>query len=227
MDNGWIKIYRGLTVWRWYTEPNTIRLYLHLLLKATTKETPYRDFTLMPGQYAASLSQLGNELKMSARELRTAINNLVTTNELTIKTTNKFTLFSIQNWGKYQFCDKQNDKQTDKQKTNDIEQEYNNINTPTPGVRVREGLTPKENELFEKFLEMWSWQHGKGKRMSPYAEEGQLLNLLRLPEDTRIEALTRAITESWKNIHDIRRDARGRFIKEEKSFDVNDPSTWE
>ena len=158
---------------------------------------------------------------------RKSISNLVATNELTIKTTNKYTLFSVQNWGKYQFFDKQNDKQTDKQKTNDIEQEDKNIYTPTSGVRVREGLTQKENDLFEKFLDMWAWQHGKGKKMSPYAEEGQLLNLLRLPQETRVKALNRAITESWKNIHDIRRDSKGRFIKQEKNFDINDPSTWE
>ena len=74
---------------------------------------------------------------------------------------------------------------------------------------------------------MWAWQHGKGKKMSPYAEEGQHLNLLRLPAETRMEALQRAITESWKNIHDIRRDANGRFRKADNNFDVNDPSTWE
>ena len=204
---------------------NTKDLYLHLLLYAAIKETPFMNFTLMPGEYVSTIKALSYELGISEKGIRVAIAHLVETNDVAIKTTNKYTIFQVQNWDKYQSNSNQEGTQNGNQRAG-VEQEDNNIyNTPT--LRVREGLSDEENELFEKFLEMWSWQHGKGKRMSPYAEEGQLMNLIRLPKETRVKALNRAITESWKNIHDIRRDSKGRFIKQEKNFDINDPSTWE
>ena len=59
---------------------------------------------------------------LSVREIRTALNNLKSTSELTSKTTNKYTLIKVENWALYQsdeiISDKQIDKQLDNQKTN-------------------------------------------------------------------------------------------------------------
>ena len=33
-DTGWISLYRKFTEWEWYTDANTMRVFLHLLLKA-------------------------------------------------------------------------------------------------------------------------------------------------------------------------------------------------
>ncbi len=34
---GFIKIHRSLIDWEWYTEPNTFRVFIHLLMLATHK----------------------------------------------------------------------------------------------------------------------------------------------------------------------------------------------
>jgi len=54
-DNGWIKIHRKLLDWEWYDEPNTFRLFLHLLLKANHKPRNYRGVIIETGQVVTGL----------------------------------------------------------------------------------------------------------------------------------------------------------------------------
>ena len=39
--SGWIKIHRQILEWEWYSDTNTFRVFLHLLLKANHKEKKY------------------------------------------------------------------------------------------------------------------------------------------------------------------------------------------
>lgn len=242
MNEGWIKIYRELTVWRWYTEPNAIRLYLHLLLKATTKELPYRDIVLSPGQYATSLTKLMSELNMSKQEVRTAIKQLVSTQEITQEVTHKYTVFSVQNWKKYQLSNTVSNTVSNTILTHSIEQEKRNNILPSPAPacaceggeksevkEVKEdkefkfdfnfedlvrntNLAAAEKNLFGEFIKNWEYYYGRGKKMTIFIASAQLERLIRLPKEDREEALKRAISQNWQNIHDIRRDANGRFI---------------
>lgn len=229
MNEGWIKVYRELTVWRWYTEPNAIRLYLHLLLKATTKELPYRDIVLSPGQYATSLSKLMSELNMSKQEVRTAIKQLVSTQEITQQVTHKYTIFSVQNWQKYQLSNTVSNTVSNTILTQSIEQEERNNILPSPAPAgaceggekefdfnfddlVKNSLSETEKKLFKNYIRNWEVYYGKGKKMTIFIATAQLERLIRLPQSDREEALNRAISQNWQNIHDIRRDANGRFV---------------
>ena len=49
MSNGWIKIHRQIIEWEWYDEPNVMRLFLHLLLKANHKDKNYRGKVIKKG----------------------------------------------------------------------------------------------------------------------------------------------------------------------------------
>ena len=42
-NEGFVKLPRTLLDWRWYTEPNALRLYIHLLLKANFKEIVWKN----------------------------------------------------------------------------------------------------------------------------------------------------------------------------------------
>ena len=55
------------------------------------------------------------ELEISERAVRTALNHLKSTNEVTIKVTNQFSIVTIVNWAKYQGRDDENDQQNDQQ----------------------------------------------------------------------------------------------------------------
>ncbi|MCK3686163.1 hypothetical protein [Maribellus sp. YY47] len=88
--------------WEWYTEPNTFRVFTHLLLQANFEPQKWKGIDLLPGQLIIGRKQLADELKLSERQIRTSLNRLKSTNELTIKTTNRFSIVTICKWSQYQ-----------------------------------------------------------------------------------------------------------------------------
>lgn len=129
---GWIKLYRSLIDWEWYKNLNTKVVFIHLLLKVNYENKKWQGIDIPRGSYITSYQHLADELGLSVRNIRTALNNLKMTHELTIKTTNKYTRITIENWEKFQGdvedIDKQNDKQADIQTTSKRQQHKNNKN---------------------------------------------------------------------------------------------------
>jgi len=115
MTNGWIKIHRKLLEWEWYDEINTFRLFIHLLLKANHKPKSYRGVMIESGQVMTGLSLLSEQTGLTMQKVRTALNNLKSTNEITIKTSNKGTIIQIVKYIDYQVVTNEttNKQQTD------------------------------------------------------------------------------------------------------------------
>ena len=119
--NGYIKLYRQLTEWEWYKEPNTKAVFLHLLIMANHAPGRWQGIDIDRGQHLTSIKKLAEETGLSERNVRTALNHLKSTNEVTSETTSRWTLLTIENYEKYQGDasegDKVSDKVSDKQVT--------------------------------------------------------------------------------------------------------------
>ena len=102
MSNGWIKIHRKLLDWEWYDEPNVMRLFLHLLLKANHKDKSYRGTLIKTGMLLTGRDLLAKETGLSIQQIRTAINKLKSTNEITIKTNKQGSIIQIVKYAEYQ-----------------------------------------------------------------------------------------------------------------------------
>ncbi len=123
--NGWIKLHRKLLDWEWYNDPNTSRLFIHLLLKANHEATKWHGISLSPGQLITGRKTLANELNLKEHQIRTSLSHLKTTSEIASKTTGKFSIITICNWDSYQFTE--DDKRPAKSPTNDHRQEDKKI----------------------------------------------------------------------------------------------------
>lgn len=102
MDEGFIKLFRSMTSWEWYQDANTTRVFLHLLLKANWEDSRYRNHLVPRGSLVCGRKQLAQDLRISEQSIRTALIHLKSTNEITIKATNRFSIITIVNWEKYQ-----------------------------------------------------------------------------------------------------------------------------
>lgn len=102
MRGGYIKLHRRFTKWGWYNDPNTARVFIHLLLTASWEECEYHGHKIKPGQVVTGRKMLAKDLKMSEKQIRTALEHLQSTNEITIQVTNRFSIITVVNWGKYQ-----------------------------------------------------------------------------------------------------------------------------
>jgi DNA-binding transcriptional regulator PaaX len=113
--NGWIKLHRQIIEWEWYKDDNTKSLFFHLLLSANHEAKNHRGILIEVGQVQTGRKKLALELGKTERQIRTAIKRLQTTNEITVKTTNKFSIITLVNYPKYQHLENENDQLNDQQ----------------------------------------------------------------------------------------------------------------
>jgi hypothetical protein len=118
---GFIKLYRKFILWEWYDTPNMVHLFITLLLKANHEPGNWHGININRGQLITGIHSLSKSTGITVRSIRTCINRLKSTGEVTIKTTNKYSIITICNYDIYQssntYSDKQNDKQTGKRTT--------------------------------------------------------------------------------------------------------------
>ena len=136
MCNGWIKLHRKILDWEWFTSPSTLQLFIYLLLRANKEDKKWRGILIKRGQLVTSVATISEETKLSTQQVRTSLNRLKSTNEITSKTTNKFTLVTVCKYESYQLYEEveQQTKQqalqqtNNKQITNKQQQHKNNKN---------------------------------------------------------------------------------------------------
>ena len=109
---GYVRLDRKILNWEWYSDANTCRVFLHLILKANWKAGRFKGVDIPRGSIATSITHLAEELKLTIRNVRTAVEHLKTTGELTRSRHAKFTVFTIKNYDLYQSGDRVIDNET-------------------------------------------------------------------------------------------------------------------
>lgn len=116
---GYIFLHRKIEEWEWYDDANTFRLFIHCLLEANHTEKQWRGVNIKRGQFITSQPKLANSLKLSVQQIRTALNKLKSTGEITVYTTADYSIITIKNYDDYQQNNSlTNSLITDKQQAN-------------------------------------------------------------------------------------------------------------
>ena len=102
LNYGRIFLDRRIKQWRWYKDGNTYRLFTHLLLSANYEDHDFENITVERGQCIVSYPKLADELNLSIQNIRTALNHLKSTGEVTVTSYSKFTVITINNYNYYQ-----------------------------------------------------------------------------------------------------------------------------
>ena len=100
--NGYIKLFRKFKEWGWYKDPNTKAVFIELLLRANYTDGEYRGVQIKAGQAIFGRNELAEAVGLTPQNVKTAINHLKSTNEITTKSTNKFSVVTIEKWAMYQ-----------------------------------------------------------------------------------------------------------------------------
>lgn len=100
--NGYIKLFRKLIRWGWYQDSVVKDLFLHCLICASYKDFEWMGMELKAGQLITGRKKLAEELGFSEQQIRTAISKLESTGEISIFSTNKYSIITVTNWENYQ-----------------------------------------------------------------------------------------------------------------------------
>ena len=230
---GYIKLHRKLKKWGWYTDANTFRVFMHLLLIASYEDNEFRGYEIKPGQAVIGRKALAKELKMSERSVRTALEHLKTTNEITIKTTNRFSIITIENWTKYQFDDYENDQQNDQQ----ADQQATNKRPTSDHTQEGKKLRNKEyiysdvpEELLDVFMEWVKMRKTIKKPITSKIAVTRALNKLDTLASTteeKRELIEIAIEKCWQSFYKPEgNDETTRHSKRNESGEKSDPGFY-
>ena len=101
-NEGYIKLYRKMMKWGWYTDTNAKCVFLHLLFLAQYETCFYRGVKLEVGQAVTSIREIAAQTGISVKSVRVALEHLKTTQEVAQLPMGKFSVFTIKNYKDYQ-----------------------------------------------------------------------------------------------------------------------------
>ncbi|MFR9161589.1 MAG: hypothetical protein ACLVJ8_15075 [Ruthenibacterium lactatiformans] len=102
LEGGFILLHRSILRWEWYGDLNTARLFIHLLLTVNYEPQRWQGIAVERGQRVASLAKLADETGLTVKQVRTALEHLKRTGEVTHKATSKYGLFTVNHYDRYQ-----------------------------------------------------------------------------------------------------------------------------
>ena len=118
MQQGWIKLYRDIENWRYFSDANALQLFLYLIIHANTEDCYFQDELCKRGELITSVAHLSDVLRLSTQQVRTILKKL-NGKEIVIKSTNRNTHIIVCNFDSYQGEKKENNKRiTNEQQTN-------------------------------------------------------------------------------------------------------------
>lgn len=143
INGNWIKLFSKFVNWEWYKDQNTKSLFIHCLLKANWKEAKFMGETIPRGSFVTSLDSLAKELGLTVQEIRTALKHLISTSEITSKSTNKYRIITVVNYELYQ----QVNKQTNSQSTSNQQATNNQLTTIEEYIEYKTNTEYKNNSV--------------------------------------------------------------------------------
>src|SRR3972149_217900 len=160
MNIGYIALHRKILDWEWYKNTNVVRVFFHLLIKANFEKKKWMGIEIMRGSFITSYANLSFETGLSIQQVRTAINKLKSTSEITSIATTEYTVITVVNYDEYQNTNKHRNKRA----TN--EQQTSNKRATTTNKDNKDNKDNKEREhTLDTLIDKKHW------KPKPYAPQ--------------------------------------------------------
>ncbi len=214
MGDSYIKILRKLLKWEWFNDSKMVHIFIYFLLSANHTSAKWRGISVDRGQLITGLNSIKKSTGLSVRSIRTCIDRLKSTNEITIKSTNKFSIISIVKYDDYQNFDKKTTKKTTIKQTN--ERQSNDNQTTTDN---NDNNNNNEEEIKKAlFLPVVNtWLEYKKERRESYAGEKSIeqfrKKLMELSGDNPEKAdliIKQSMASNYAGIFELKNNQSGR-----------------
>lgn len=152
--------FRKIFDWEWYTDSKTFHLFFHCVMRANHKPSSYQGIPLKRGQFVTGRKKLSVETGLSEQEVRTILKRLKSTNELTIQSTRRNSIITVNNYDEYQAFYSKNEKinqRTNREITTNNNRDILiskdiNISLSSIEENSKNEISDDEREILKKYL---------------------------------------------------------------------------
>lgn len=141
----WIKLHKKLLDWEWFGDSKMVHLFVYLLVAANYEDKRFNGILVKRGQIITGRLKLATVLGLSEMQIRTCLSKLKSTNEITIKSTNGYSIITICKYDSYQDKSENNNQRNNQQNNRTATNEY-----PTDNQRVTITKEYKNKRTIEK-----------------------------------------------------------------------------
>lgn len=210
MMEGWIKLHRSLIEWEWYDDIPTKVVWLHLLMTANHEDNTWHGIEIKRGQKLTSNQHLADETHLSVQNVRTALKHLKSTGEITIQSTNKHSLITIEKWEDFQQMDGKANKQKTRKSTNSQQATNKQLTTNKNDKNEKNekniyiGLSDDLISAIQGFVEM---RKKMKKPLTDRALELQIKSLKNLTDINSPEAIAivnQSVERGWMSFYPLK-----------------------
>ena len=99
---GFIKLYRSLIDWEWFDDVPTAHLFVYCLCRANYENVVWQGKRIKKGSFVTSLKKLSIATGLSIQQVRTSLNKLKMTKEVTHQSTKQNTVITVLSFADYQ-----------------------------------------------------------------------------------------------------------------------------
>jgi len=163
---GWIKLHRKLKEWEWYTDSKMVHLLIHLIMSANHEPKKWRGQEIGRGQLLTGRKQLSSTTGISEQSIRTCLERLKETKEITSKSTNQNSIITICNYDSYQQKEAPTNQQTNQQSTSQLTSDQPATNQrPTTNKNDKKDKKEKNDKNIPAFSEFLKFAISKNSNL--------------------------------------------------------------
>ena len=150
-DMSYIKLDRKMLGWGWFNKSEMVQVWVYLLLNAQYQDNYDNGVFLKRGDVLFGRKRASRDLGLSEQTIRTCINRLKSTNEITTKSTNKYTIITILKYDDYQGGKNKSTNKT----TNKITNNQPTINQQLTTIKNIRKKESKNIDVVNKIKNKW------------------------------------------------------------------------
>lgn len=153
-SKGFMRLHRQLIDWEWFDNSQMVHVWIYFLLKANYQDSKWHGIDIPRGSFITSLDTICKDTGLSLQNVRTCMNKLKSTGEITTKSTNRYSVITICKYETYNLqesdTNKQDNKQTNIQSTSNQHAINTQLTTDKESKEIEE--LKKENKRLKEEL---------------------------------------------------------------------------
>jgi hypothetical protein len=207
-EKGYIKIYRSILDWEWWSDNNVCKLFLYILLSANWKDKRWQGIEVKRGEFVTSIDNLASGTNLTKSQVRTSLTKLQSSGEVIAKSQQgkRYTIIRVCKFEEYQ----------DSNEIANLSQTFSN-EIATTKERKKEKKEKKDKKYYESdalnqtFIDYVDMRKRIKAPMTDKAVKLAMNKLEKLSQgddDKAIKILEQSIMNSWKGLFELKEEKK-------------------